>query len=880
VEWGTVGARRDNTGGKGEHREGVRGESPADVLLAHVGWMRELAQALLGDPAAAEDVVQDSLIVAWRSAPQDGGALEPWLSRVLRNLASKRRRSAARRREHEVRGQGPSPEADPYDTAERLDLQRRVLEAVESIEEPLRTTLVLRYFEGRTSAEIAQLQGVPAGTVRWRLSRALEQLRSRLDERHDGSRAAWSALLAPFARMPEPAVAAATLGGLGASTGALLMTVTSKWILAAVLVSLSGAAWWIAQGVEPGAAPLGVAASAPVEAARAELEVPAYKADPAPTNSEARLGVAEAPTQPLESSAPAPVQVDVEKLESRIQMRFVDAAGTPWSDVRASLYVRSSSNELVEQVSSSADGRAELVWRLAPGKYTTAYRVFAQRSGCAGVALVGVVEPGAATSLGDIVLGPGARIVGRVLDENGAALAGATVGLAPEELLEPDLEFLARQGDEEEFRAAPTQSSGERGEFEMSVKPGRWRVWGHAKGRRYAWSEPLEVALGADAPEVTLVVPQLRSTDTIGGRVLLPDGAPAPNATLFVHYFGRSRTGSYLSQTDAEGRFGLVLLSDGSYSLRARDAANRFEDAVALEVSQGTNDLELRLALRDDLELVVRDSAGAAIEGVAVKAEAISSPADVRLDASLRDVGGKLSIHRPSVGFTLEVSAKGYLAQQARFDAPQSAPAKLEFTLVARPTLRGRVLAEGAPLGGLYVTALKEVAESTHVRDGFPARWLATPSGVTTTDDGEFVLEIDGDESWYVRVDGGERFAAAIVGPFHVARLPAAPLEIELDEGGAIEGLVVDSTGAAVEGAIVGAHCGDASPRTQRTDANGRYRFERLTPGSWHVLLRDEELRSDWTTTMTGAPAKPIPWNCEVRTGRATRLDLTLPAGN
>jgi RNA polymerase sigma-70 factor (ECF subfamily) len=874
-----VGARRDNTGGEGVHREVVHGEGPAEALLAHVGWMRELAQALLGDPAAADDVVQDSLIVAWRSAPQDGGALEPWLSRVLRNLASKRRRSAARRKEHEVRGRGPSPEADPHDTAERLDLQRRVLEAVQSIEEPLRTTLVLRYFEGRTSAEIAQLQGVPAGTVRWRLSRALEQLRTRLDERHDGSRAAWSALLAPFARMPEPALAAATLGGLGASTGALLMTVTSKWILAALLVSLTGAAWWIAQGVEPGAAPLGVAASAPVEVARPELDVPA-NSEAAPTNSEARLGVAQAPTQPNESAAPAAEQAEVEMLDSRIQMRFVDAAGTPWSEVRASLHSRSFENELLQQVSSSADGRAEFVWRLERANGAAAYRVFAQRSGCAGVALTGVVEPGATTTLGDIVLGPGARIVGRVLDENGAALAGATVGLAPEELLEPDLEFLARQGDEEEFRAAPTQSSGERGEFELNVKPGRWRVWGHAKGRRYAWSEPLEVALGADTVEITLVVPRLRSTDTIGGRVLLPDGAPAPNATLFVHYFGRSRTGSYLNQTDAEGRFELVLLSDGRYSLRARDAANRFEDAVALEVSQGANDLELRLALRDDLELVVRDSAGAAIEGVAVKAEAISSPSDVRLDASLRDAGGKLSIHRPSVGFTLEVSARGYLAQQARFDEPTSAPAKLEFTLVARPTLRGRVVAEGAPIGGLYVTALKEVAESTHVRDGFPARWLATPPGVMTTEDGAFVLEIDGDESWYVRVDGGERFAAAIVGPFHVARLPAAPLEIELDEGGAIEGRVVDSTGAAVEGAIVGAHCGDASPRTQRTDASGRYRFERLTPGSWHVLLRDEELRSDWTTTMSGAPAKPIPWNCEVRTGRATRLDLTLPAGN
>jgi RNA polymerase sigma-70 factor (ECF subfamily) len=854
-----------------------RGENQAEALLSHVGWMRELAQALLGDPAAADDVVQDSLIVAWRRAPRDGGALEPWLSRVLRNLAWKRRRSALRRVEHEGRAEGPRPQTDPHETAERLDLQRRVLEAVQSLEEPLRTTLVLRYFEGRNSAEIAQLQGVPAGTVRWRLARALEELRERLDERHDGSRAAWSALLAPLARPLEPALAGASLGA-GAFTGALLMSLTSKWILAFLVASLAGAAWWIAQDIEPGAAPLGVAAGAPVDTPRGQLDAPADSgASSAPSPRRADVAVASTPHAEAEP-APAPTPPAAETVVTRIQARFVDAHGTPWPDVRASLFSRHSANEAVAIVLSAADGRAEFVWKLKPGRYRAPFRMFAQRTGCAGVALVGVVEPGASITLGDIVLGPAARIVGRVVDERGFALEGAKVGLAPEELRELDREFLARHGDEEEFFCAPTETSGAGGAFELSAQPGRWRVWAHSEKHRYGWSEPVEVVLGADVLGLTLVVPRLRATDTITGRVRTPDGEPAPNAVLYVHYDGESRTGNYFDVADAEGRFELLLTAEGAYSLRAQDAERRFEDAVALDVAPGTRELELRLALREEIELDVRDPAGNALADVSVELNSTGPEPRLHLASSLRSVGSKHTLHRPRVGFTLDVSARGYLAQQVRFDAPETAPAKLEFTLLPKPTLRGRAVANGAPLAGLQVWRMKEIEESTHERDGFPTRWLATPPYVVTAEDGSFALELEGDERWYVRVDGGERFAAAIVGPFQGSRLSADPLEVELDQGGAIEGVVLDGAGSPVEGAIVGAHCGDASPRTLRTDAAGRYRFERLTPGSWHVLLRAQELRSDTSTTSMGLKAKPIPWNCEVPSGGVARVDLTQPA--
>src|SRR6185369_9999511 len=116
-------------------------------------------------------------VAALRRAPSDAIELEPWLGRVVRNLAWRRRRGESRRADHEARAEPPRREPSPAETLERLDLQRAIVDAVRAIDEPFRTTVVLRYFEGKSSAEIAAAQRVPASTVRWRLMRGLEEVR-------------------------------------------------------------------------------------------------------------------------------------------------------------------------------------------------------------------------------------------------------------------------------------------------------------------------------------------------------------------------------------------------------------------------------------------------------------------------------------------------------------------------------------------------------------------------------------------------------------------------------------------------------------------------------------------------------------------------------
>ena len=75
--------------------------------------------------------------------------------------------------------------------------------AVARLADPYRQVVLLRYYEGFTSAQIARRLGIPAGTIRWRLKTALEQVRATLDAAH-GERNRWIALVAPLVQITRP----------------------------------------------------------------------------------------------------------------------------------------------------------------------------------------------------------------------------------------------------------------------------------------------------------------------------------------------------------------------------------------------------------------------------------------------------------------------------------------------------------------------------------------------------------------------------------------------------------------------------------------------------------------------------------------------------
>jgi RNA polymerase sigma-70 factor (ECF subfamily) len=183
--------------------------SSLDHLLANAAWARRLARRLTRNPEDAEDLVQDALLASMERPSAPTGATRPWLGAILGNLFRSTLRSTRRRdrREQSV-GMEPVHAPEPEETLAALEVHRMLAQLVAELPEPYRQTLVLRYFEERSAAEIAAQAGIPAGTVRWRLKTGLDQLRARLDERQ-GGRKAWLVLLVRFGgpgerRVPAP----------------------------------------------------------------------------------------------------------------------------------------------------------------------------------------------------------------------------------------------------------------------------------------------------------------------------------------------------------------------------------------------------------------------------------------------------------------------------------------------------------------------------------------------------------------------------------------------------------------------------------------------------------------------------------------------------
>lgn len=215
----------------------------ADVLLAESAWIAALARSLVADPGSADDVAQDAMIVSLRGAPDGVRSPRAWLRRVVANLASNARRSSARRlsREAAVAVREDAAGARGADEiVARWETRRSVVDAVLSLDEPYRATILARYFDGLTTPEAAARLGVPLETLRTRTRRGLDLLRGRLAHVEDdrGGRGAVAVLWLVGGEAPERRAAAA--GGFAALAGGVLMGTTAKWALGAAVAALLG----------------------------------------------------------------------------------------------------------------------------------------------------------------------------------------------------------------------------------------------------------------------------------------------------------------------------------------------------------------------------------------------------------------------------------------------------------------------------------------------------------------------------------------------------------------------------------------------------------------------------------------------------------------
>ncbi len=173
-----------------------------EILVDHVRFVRGIALHLIRDEQVADDIAQETLLVALEKAPRNVVSLRSWLRKVALNVTRMRLRKDGRRQALEQRvalGENPFVDISPVETNEKEKVIRSVVDAVFSLDEPYRTTVVLRYYESLTPAEISARLGVPLETVRTRLRRALKRLRADLDHSYEGERQGWVISLLPLA---------------------------------------------------------------------------------------------------------------------------------------------------------------------------------------------------------------------------------------------------------------------------------------------------------------------------------------------------------------------------------------------------------------------------------------------------------------------------------------------------------------------------------------------------------------------------------------------------------------------------------------------------------------------------------------------------------
>ncbi|MBK7644991.1 MAG: sigma-70 family RNA polymerase sigma factor [Planctomycetes bacterium] len=235
-----------------------------EELLRHTRWIEALAQRLVRDPAAAEDLAQSAWVIALRAQDAPRTNLRGWLGTVLRNLARERQRREAAR--PAVEGTAARGEELPSagELLARAEAERRLVEIVTQLDDPHRSILLLRYFEGLAPAEIARREGVELASVTHRITRAHSRLREKLRERDGG--AGWLAALAPILRVPAPQ------GAL--PIWSLCMSAALK--IALPLVLLAGAALlWSRSGSTPAIEPV----HAPLAGAQTAVETESASTD-------------------------------------------------------------------------------------------------------------------------------------------------------------------------------------------------------------------------------------------------------------------------------------------------------------------------------------------------------------------------------------------------------------------------------------------------------------------------------------------------------------------------------------------------------------------------------------------------------------------------
>jgi RNA polymerase sigma-70 factor (ECF subfamily) len=528
-----------------------------DEALAHEDFVRSMAKSVLGRDAEVEDAVQETWLVAMRRGPRDRASLRSWLGSVARNAALTIRRATSRRAVREK----IAARAEALPSAERIaeveDARRRLIHAVLALDEPYRSTLLLRYYTGLSPTDIAAAQGVPQETVRTRLQRGLARLRERFAADHAGDRRSAALALLPLA-FPDGAPP------IPFPWAEVIVVKKIVVAVAALLVIALGVGWgtgWIASRASD---------AAPVAAPRAAM------AD----GTEA--GLAARPTIVTAAKAGSSSPSD-EWPRVVLFGHVVGEDGKPLAGAHV-WAARKFGDEPPTAVRTGDDGRFEV-------NVDARERLFAAADGHC-VALAANVGRGAdhAITLFKTV----GVLRGRVLDPDGKPIASARIVIG------------GFQG-----RATTATRSDDDGRFEM---PGTPAFWGQSVTVSAAGFVPANLSMPPDVGGGARLVVRLERAGVVTGLVLdATTRTPIVGASVVI-------VGSefHAIETDGDGRFRLVAdvgVTQGQ--VRATAAGHRPE--VVRVATVGAADVELALEPLVAIEGRVLDGNGRPAAGAEVR---------------------------------------------------------------------------------------------------------------------------------------------------------------------------------------------------------------------------------------------------------------------
>jgi RNA polymerase sigma-70 factor, ECF subfamily len=167
----------------------LMGESNAEEAFAvlydrHGRAAYSVAYRMMGEKQAAEDVVQDALLKVWRGAGSyrvERGSVRTWILSIVHNRAIDQLRSMASRRRMQDKVEASAPRSQPSEAFSEIwrnSQREQVREALGALPPEQLKILELAYFSGYTHVEIAELLGLPLGTVKGRIRLGLKKIRA------------------------------------------------------------------------------------------------------------------------------------------------------------------------------------------------------------------------------------------------------------------------------------------------------------------------------------------------------------------------------------------------------------------------------------------------------------------------------------------------------------------------------------------------------------------------------------------------------------------------------------------------------------------------------------------------------------------------------